>query len=170
MMDDLDALEKAGHDLTLVAPMLAGISRYYCERCGAFVTFGQRGVLAVFHLPPGSQSKTSQCFEMPVAEGNGRPRTLKAKLADEDDFKFDPDPEIAKLIAWRTDLTDRYGDDLLCLISGMGGDTEIDPRLPPELKPVLERFRAMSYAERERQIEAALPDDVETSRRERERG
>jgi hypothetical protein len=176
-MTDFDALEKAGHDLTMLAPMLAGITTYYCERCGAVVTIG-KGVMRVFHLPPGSPSKTSQCVELPLTPGNGRPRTLKSKLADEDDFKFDPelaklrlDPEIAKLIRWRSDLTDRYGDDLLCLISGeLGSGTEIDPRLPPELKPVLERFRAMPYAEREKQIEAALPDDVETARRERERG
>lgn len=83
--NDLVAIEKLGHELTMVAPMHAGISTYYCEKCGALVTFYQ-GNMRVFHVPPGSPSKLSQCVEMPIPEGNGTPRKLHEKLDEEVDF------------------------------------------------------------------------------------
>jgi hypothetical protein len=90
-MTDFEALEKAGHDLTMLSPMIGGVTTYYCERCGAIVQMGRSASghterMAIFHLPPGSPSKTSECFEMPIYPGNGRPRTLKTKLDDERAF------------------------------------------------------------------------------------
>lgn len=47
---DYDAMEAAGHNLTLVAPMHAGRSCYLCENCGAFV-ISSMGVITVWHHP-----------------------------------------------------------------------------------------------------------------------
>jgi hypothetical protein len=47
---DYAALEAAGHDLTLVAPVHAGRSCYFCENCGAFVITSM-GVITVWHHP-----------------------------------------------------------------------------------------------------------------------
>ena len=81
-MDDFDRLEEnAGHVLTMLETLHLGTTTYYCERCGAFVRIGR--VLEIFHVAPGSPSKTSKCVELPIPPGNGRPRTLKDKLGDD---------------------------------------------------------------------------------------
>jgi hypothetical protein len=84
MSDDFERLEEAGHDLTMLSPMVGGVTTYYCERCGAVVLMAR--TLRFFHLPPGSPSMTSRCVEMPLPPGNGRPRTLKKKLEDWQDI------------------------------------------------------------------------------------
>jgi len=45
-----DAIDAAGHSLTLVAPVHAGRSCYFCENCGAFV-IASMGVITVWHHP-----------------------------------------------------------------------------------------------------------------------
>lgn len=37
---DWDALEKAGHEFTLVATLSMGTSKYVCENCGALLVTG----------------------------------------------------------------------------------------------------------------------------------
>jgi hypothetical protein len=87
---DFEMLEEAGHVLTLVSGPLAGITTYYCERCGALCqSRSSSGVFQIIHIPPGHPSKTSACVELPRPPGNGKPRTLKQKLDDERDFDND---------------------------------------------------------------------------------
>lgn len=45
---DFAALERRGHNLTLVAPVHAGRSCYVCENCGAFV-LASMAVIEVWH-------------------------------------------------------------------------------------------------------------------------
>ncbi len=47
---DYDAAETAGHNLTLVAPVHAGRSCYFCENCGAFVV-AVSGIVRIWHHP-----------------------------------------------------------------------------------------------------------------------
>jgi len=77
-MFDFESFEEvAGHALTLVQSMHAGVSTYYCERCGAIVMIGgPESKLLVFHVPPGSPSTEERCSKSWAVE---RP-TLKSKL------------------------------------------------------------------------------------------
>ena len=72
------------------------------------------------------------------------------------------------LVKWRSDLTDQYGADLIGLI--LHDFTTHNPsgmdRLPEELKPVLSAFQQLDYRTQMKHIEAILPEDVETARRE----
>jgi hypothetical protein len=59
------------------------------------------------------------------------------------------------LFAWRDQLTDYWGEDLVYLLAKMGAPVkEIDPRLPPELKPLWEEFRGVRSDERVNYAEA----------------
>jgi len=70
-MDHYDRLEKAGHDITLVQGMLAGISTYYCENCGALVQVGgPESKLILFHVPPGSLSTEELCMKVKSNSGD----------------------------------------------------------------------------------------------------
>lgn len=57
-MTDFDKLTDAGHILTLVQGLVAGVSTYYCERCGALL---QTGPMPIFHLPASSKSREDKC-------------------------------------------------------------------------------------------------------------
>ncbi len=61
-----DLEELAGHKLTLAANMLAGVSTYYCENCGALIKLSSSGrvggpEVVLFHVPNGSPSKQHDC-------------------------------------------------------------------------------------------------------------
>lgn len=84
LMDIFEELEKAGHELTLIAGMVAGVSTYYCERCGALVQVGSSQwvlfELRLFHVPKGSWSTEKACKEAGGAVGTPDRQSLKAKL------------------------------------------------------------------------------------------
>lgn len=65
-MFDYDAFEgKAGHSITLVQGISAGVSTYYCENCGALVQIGgPESKLILFHVPPGSLSNEKMCVRV----------------------------------------------------------------------------------------------------------
>jgi len=77
-MFDFDAFERVGHDLTLLAGPLAGVSTYCCENCGALVLIAGPDLdLVLFHVHRSSRSTERECT------GRLHPRvrdTLKAKL------------------------------------------------------------------------------------------
>lgn len=80
MGDYLEDLEKNGHELTLVSGPLAGISMYYCERCGGLArTSGSRGFVNIFHTPPGSPSTWGKCVELPHSWEGLEPHLRKVK-------------------------------------------------------------------------------------------
>jgi hypothetical protein len=90
-MFDYDAFETAGHKLTLVQGLTAGISTYYCESCGALVKVGgPTSGLVLFHVVPGTLSTERKC--VPVGRVGDSPPDLSPaslkeklqKLADED--------------------------------------------------------------------------------------
>jgi hypothetical protein len=89
-MLDYDKFEKAGHDITLIQGMLAGVSTYYCERCGALVQVGgPESKLILFHVPPGSLSNEKLCVRVhsnPADLSTTKARkALKARLARSDE-------------------------------------------------------------------------------------
>ena len=64
IFEDLEDL--AGHKLTLAANMLAGVSTYYCENCGALIKLSSSGrvggpEVVLFHVPNGCESKVDDC-------------------------------------------------------------------------------------------------------------
>ncbi len=59
---DYDALESAGHDLTLVAPMLAGVSTYVCENCGMVFLSGYSGHPPIIHAPRYVATTEAMCI------------------------------------------------------------------------------------------------------------
>ena len=73
---------------------------------------------------------------------------------------------IARFIRWRADLSDRWGGDLICLVSNL--HREEDPRMPPEHRDAFELLKSKTYEERERLIKAALPDDWARAEQERD--
>lgn len=75
LAETFDELSVAGHDLTLTQGVLAGVSTYYCEGCGAFVQVGAEE-LVVFHVPRGTRATKERCVVMTADEGP----TLRAKL------------------------------------------------------------------------------------------
>jgi hypothetical protein len=77
-MDVFEELEKAGHALTLVTGMTAGVSTYYCEGCGALVQVAHEG-LRLSHVPKGSWSTAKACKPAGGAVGAER-SSLKQKL------------------------------------------------------------------------------------------
>lgn len=81
-MFDFEAFEEvAGHSLTLVQAMHAGVSTYYCESCGAIVMVGGPDVgLLVFHVSPGSTSTEERCPPVDVDCTVVDCTTLKDKL------------------------------------------------------------------------------------------
>lgn len=82
-MFDFDAFEEgAGHSLTMVQGLLAGVSTYYCENCGALVKVGgPEHELILFHVPQGSASTDKKCVKAGTAAGNVHSKpTLKEKL------------------------------------------------------------------------------------------
>lgn len=90
--DDFE--EKAGHKITLVQGLHAGVSTYYCENCGALVQVGQNSVendaLILFHLPHGSLSTKDKCVPGPTQEPNPRYyTTLREKLKKLEQESYD---------------------------------------------------------------------------------
>lgn len=85
MFDFDDFEEKAGHKLTMVQGLLAGVSTYYCENCGALVRVGgpDHG-LVLFHVPKGSWSTEKKCQRAGGAVG-AKFKTLKEKLKELED-------------------------------------------------------------------------------------
>jgi hypothetical protein len=83
MFDYDEFEEKAGHELTMVQGLLAGVSTYYCENCGALVRVGgPYSEMLLFHVPRGSLSTESQCVKAGSAAGNVHTKeTLQEKLA-----------------------------------------------------------------------------------------
>ena len=77
-MNDIEDLNSRGHNLTKI-----GVRTFYCENCGAFVQTSKSGVESIFHTPPHSPSCCTKCVGFDPIPGNGKPRTLKAKLEDE---------------------------------------------------------------------------------------
>lgn len=79
-MFDFDEFEEtAGHELTMVQGLLAGVSTYCCENCGALVQIGgPENKMVLFHVPRGSLSTEKKC----VRPGTGLfdSPTLKDKL------------------------------------------------------------------------------------------
>lgn len=68
-MNVYDKLEEAGHDLTLVAPMMAGVSTYYCENCGALIQLSSSAIhgtneVRLFHVFTESDSKEDCCIRV----------------------------------------------------------------------------------------------------------
>jgi hypothetical protein len=70
------------------------------------------------------------------------------------------DPEVFKLFEWRNELfewrdagTDAWGEDLVSLLAGLGGDSP-DHRLPPNLKAMWERFGRLDEGARWAHAEA----------------
>lgn len=47
---DWDALEAAGHDFAMIAPLECGHSRYICEHCGAFLLLSAMRI-EIWHHP-----------------------------------------------------------------------------------------------------------------------
>lgn len=74
--------EGAGHDLTMTQGLLAGVSTYYCENCGALVQVGgPENGLVLFHVPRGSASTEKKCVKAGNSAGNVHSKTtLKEKL------------------------------------------------------------------------------------------
>jgi hypothetical protein len=84
--------ERAGHQLTLLQGMMAGVSTYYCERCGALLQIGgSASGLLLFHAPPGSGSTPVRCEDR--SQGLKGP-SLKEKL------KILQDMDYERLLAW----------------------------------------------------------------------
>jgi hypothetical protein len=60
---------------------------------------------------------------------------LNGPIGDDEDWKkFEP------LFKWREPMTDYYGQDLISLLTGLGGRLHIDHRLPPELIQMWDEF------------------------------
>lgn len=72
-----DLEDKAGHDLTLVAGLHAGVSTYYCENCGALV-LTRNGDIEVFHTHRGSLSEQGECHNDVPTDA----KSLKEKLQE----------------------------------------------------------------------------------------
>lgn len=67
--EELNDIQLAGHDLTLVCQDADGVVTYYCERCGALVQFRSHRTMSFFHVAPGHPSKISRCVELPLPPG-----------------------------------------------------------------------------------------------------
>lgn len=89
-MSVYDRMEEAGHDLVMVAPLRAGVSTYYCDRCGALVLLASQAV-KLFHVAHGNgTSREDQCYPgrpRDVNQGDGEDEPLRDKLRklDEED-------------------------------------------------------------------------------------
>jgi hypothetical protein len=84
-MFDYEAFEeKAGHELTMTQGLMAGVSTYYCENCGALVQVGgPENKLILFHVPRGSASTETKCVKPGNAAGNKHSKlSLKEKLKE----------------------------------------------------------------------------------------
>ena len=84
MKFDWEALEKAGHDFTIVSGMIAGTSTYYCENCGTLMLVrGLGSEAAIFHVPRHTTSTMETCLGI-ISLGEDQPRyeTLKSKLEE----------------------------------------------------------------------------------------
>ncbi len=82
-MFNYDEFEQtAGHDITLVQGMQAGVSTYYCENCGALVQVGgPESKLILFHVPRGSLSTERKCVKGGSGVANVHSKvSLKEKL------------------------------------------------------------------------------------------
>jgi hypothetical protein len=58
-----DKLEEAGHDLTMIMGLIAGVSTYMCERCGGLVKVKSGSTVQLFHVPPGNPSTVDKCSQ-----------------------------------------------------------------------------------------------------------
>ncbi len=98
--EDLEDI--AGHKLTMVAPMLAGVTTYYCENCGAIfkISFSERragsSLVVLFHVPAWCFSTVDAC-QTPHAEWTRPPGFVslskKLTLLMIDGFVKDDDAE-----------------------------------------------------------------------------
>ncbi len=93
LMNVYDWLIEAGHDVVLVAPLLAGISTYCCERCGGLIKI-QDGEIVLFFTPEWAYATSSSCMgvrglartgpegDMRARAGfaTGEHRTLRAQM------------------------------------------------------------------------------------------
>jgi hypothetical protein len=81
-----DKLEEAGHEFTMVSPLLAGKTTYVCEKCGAVMVTTSDGI-QLFHAPAPVKTTVEQCSHaaLPISESE----SLKAKLRrlDEADYE-----------------------------------------------------------------------------------
>ncbi len=63
-----DSLAEAGHEITMIAPILAGVTKYLCENCGAFIEVHSGGstrsseLRFSFHAPRFSQVTADACI------------------------------------------------------------------------------------------------------------
>lgn len=82
-MSSYDELEVAGHDIVMVAPIHAGTSTYYCERCGALILMESARV-KLFHVSfSNGTSRQDQCYpgrDRDVNQGDGEDDHLRTKL------------------------------------------------------------------------------------------
>lgn len=82
-MNVYDWLEEAGHDIVLIAGLQAGVSTYYCDRCGAIVLIADHGI-KLFHVAHGNgTSREDQCYPgrpRDVKQGDGEDEPLRDKL------------------------------------------------------------------------------------------
>jgi hypothetical protein len=58
---DYEAIEAAGHDVTMLSGLTAGTTTYYCENC-ASIMLNTHGELALFHPPRGSHAAIDKCW------------------------------------------------------------------------------------------------------------
>jgi hypothetical protein len=91
MLNFDDFEEKAGHELTMVQGLMAGVSTYYCENCGALLRVGgPEHDMILFHVPKGSLSTEKKCVRAGTASGNPHTKTTlkeKFKKLDEESME-----------------------------------------------------------------------------------
>jgi hypothetical protein len=90
-MFDYDAFEgKAGHEITLIPGLHAGVYTYYCENCGAIVQVGgPESKLILFHVPRGSHATDRKCVKAGSAVANAHSKvSLKEKLEEADNVRL----------------------------------------------------------------------------------
>ena len=82
-MIDWDALEEAGHNLTMAAPLAIGISTYYCENCGGLLLVRDMEI-EIWHVP-----LTAEDDDIKLCLGThsrllhlDKPKSLKDKLEE----------------------------------------------------------------------------------------
>lgn len=88
-MSVYERLEAAGHDVTLVHGLTAGVSTYACERCGAVLLLRNDEVI-LFHVPQAlALSSEGRCHPgVPPASGHELLRDKLNRLHAEDMERF----------------------------------------------------------------------------------